>query len=54
MFWKVLAAIVLVWLAIGIISAIVKSIIPLVILGLIVVGAVTVYRKANANTPSRF
>lgn len=54
MFWKVLGVIVLAWLAIGLISAIVKSVIPLVILGLVVVGALTLYRKANSNTPSRF
>jgi hypothetical protein len=54
MLWKVLGVIVLAWLAIGLISAIVKSVIPLVILGLIILGAVTLYRKANANEPSRF
>ena len=54
MWWKVLGAIVLVWLAIGIVSAILKSLIPLVILGLVVAGAVVVYKKANSNTPSRF
>jgi hypothetical protein len=53
MLWKVIGALVLIWLAIAVVSAIVKSIIPLIILGLIVVGAVAVYRNMQ-KSPSRF
>ena len=52
MLWKVLGALVLIWIAFAVISAILKSIIPLVILGLVVLGAVTVYRNMQ-KSPSR-
>lgn len=53
MLWKIIGAIVVIWLVFAIASAILKSLIPLVILGLILVGAVTVYRNMSAKSASR-
>ena len=53
MLWKIIGAIVVIWLVLAVASAILKSLIPLVILGLVLLGAVTVYRNMSSKSPSR-
>ncbi|WP_166436392.1 hypothetical protein [Tsukamurella asaccharolytica] len=56
MFWKILGAIVVIWLALMVASAIIKSVIPLAVIALIVIGIVTVVKwlSSGKKTPSTF
>ncbi|MDF0531458.1 hypothetical protein P0W64_11915 [Tsukamurella sp. 8F] len=53
MFWKILAAIVVIWLALMILGAIIHHLIPLLVLGLIVVGIVSVVRWFSSADKSK-
>ncbi len=44
MFWKILGAIVVIWLALMVASAIIKSLFPLAMIALVVIGIVTVVK----------
>lgn len=56
MFWKIIGAIAVVWLALAILSTIFNAIVPLVVIGLVVVGIVAVVKwlgsGSNAKTGS--
>ncbi|GAB3126153.1 hypothetical protein GCM10027289_01520 [Tsukamurella serpentis] len=44
MFWKIIGAVVVIWIALLLLSAIIKSLIPLVLIALVVIGIVTVVK----------
>ena len=56
MFWKILGAIVAIWLVLMVASAIIKSLFPLAIIALVIIGIVTVVKwlGSGKKTPSTF
>ncbi|BDD83045.1 hypothetical protein TPB0596_28080 [Tsukamurella pulmonis] len=56
MFWKILGAIVVLWLALMVASAIIKSLFPLAVIALVVIGIVTVVKwlSSGKKSPSTF
>ncbi|WP_019203339.1 hypothetical protein [Tsukamurella sp. 1534] len=44
MFWKIIGAIVLIWIALMVVSAIVKSLLPLALIALVIIGIVSVVK----------
>ncbi|NMD56163.1 MULTISPECIES: hypothetical protein [Tsukamurella] len=56
MFWKILGAIVAIWLVLMVASAIIKSLFPLAIIALVIIGIVTVVKwlSSGKKTPSTF
>lgn len=52
MWWKVLLAILVVWLAFGLIMALVKGLLYILVIGLVVIGVVAVFRWASSDKQS--
>lgn len=49
MFWKVIAAIIVIWVALMVVSAIVKSLLPLALIALVIIGIVSVVKWLGSN-----
>lgn len=49
MWWKVLLAILVVWLAFGLIMAVVKGLLTVLVIGLVVIGIVAVIKWAVSD-----
>lgn len=52
MWWKVLLAILVVWLASGLIMAVVKGLLTVLVIGLVVIGIVAVIKWAASDKSS--
>ncbi|ETD32086.1 hypothetical protein [Williamsia sp. D3] len=52
MWWKVLLAILVVWLAFGLIMAVVKGLLTVLVIGLVVIGIVAVIKWAASDKSS--
>lgn len=52
MWWKVLLAVLVVWLAFGLIMALVKGLLYILVIGLVILGAVSVVKWASSNKQS--
>ena len=52
MFWKIIGAIVLIWIALMVASAIVKALFPLAVLALVILGIVTVVKWLSSSSKS--
>ena len=52
MWWKVLLAILVVWLAFGLIMAVVKGLLTVLVVGLVVIGIVAVIKWAASDKSS--
>ncbi len=52
MWWKVLLAILVVWLAFGLIMALVKGLLYILVIGLVVIGVVAVFKWAGSDKRS--
>jgi hypothetical protein len=50
MFWKILGAIVAVWLILAIVSSVLKALVPLVVIALVVIGIVTVVKWLGSGS----
>jgi|GEM_PF-5946260 hypothetical protein len=49
MWWKVLLAVLVVWLAFGLIMALVKGLLTILVIGLVVIGVIAVIKWASAD-----
>lgn len=49
MWWKVLLAVLVVWLAFGLIMALVKGLLTILVIGLVVIGVITVIKWASTD-----
>jgi hypothetical protein len=52
MWWKVLLAILVVWLAFGLIMALVKGLLTILVIGLVVIGVIAVIKWATSDKSS--
>jgi hypothetical protein len=52
MWWKVLLAILVVWLAFGLIMALVKGLLTILVIGLVVVGVIAVIKWISSDKSS--
>ncbi|BDH57026.1 hypothetical protein [Tsukamurella sp. PLM1] len=52
MFWKILGAIVVIWLALMVVSAVIKWLFPLLMIALVVIGIVTVVKWLGSSKKS--
>lgn len=49
MWWKVLLAVLVVWLAFGLIMALVKGLLTILVIGLVVIGVIAVIKWAGSD-----
>lgn len=49
MLWKIIGVVVLVWIAVAIISAIIKSLFPILVISLAVFGLYALYKAMSGN-----
>ncbi|HEY9315597.1 hypothetical protein [Williamsia sp.] len=49
MWWKVLLAVLVVWMAFGLIMALVKGLLTILVIGLLVIGVIAVIRWASSD-----
>ncbi|WP_199743018.1 hypothetical protein [Nocardia stercoris] len=55
MFWKILGAVVLVWLALLLVGALIKALFPILMITLVVFGLYTLYKLVSGGnkTPTK-
>ena len=49
MWWKVLLAVLVVWLAFGLIMALVKGLLTILVIGLVVIGVIALIKWASSD-----
>ncbi|GAA1017527.1 MULTISPECIES: hypothetical protein [Tsukamurella] len=52
MFWKIIGAIVVIWIALMVASAIIKSLLPLALIALVIIGIVSVVKWLGSGKKS--
>ncbi|MFI1917072.1 hypothetical protein [Nocardia sp. NPDC020380] len=52
MLWKIIGVVVLVWIAVAIISAIIKSLFPILVISLAVFGLYALYKAVSGSNKS--